>query len=87
MPFHVVPGHQPHHTLRGVTFSAGSGASRPRVAVAVAPLPQPTAGPTGIPPRPPSGGQLEKPRSSRGSIFPLARFKFMLSGLVAYIRR
>jgi len=44
MPFHPVPGHQPHLTLRGVTFSAGSGASRPRVAVAHAPLPQPTAG-------------------------------------------
>ena len=44
MPFHFIPGHQPHLTLRGVTFSAGSGASRPRVAVALAPLPQPTAG-------------------------------------------
>ena len=44
MSFHAVPGHQPHLTLRGVTFSAGSRASRPRVAVAHAPLPQPTAG-------------------------------------------
>jgi hypothetical protein len=62
MPFHSVPGHQPHLTLSGVTFSAGSGASRPRVAVAGAPLPQPTAG------RPPAfpldllpAGSLETP--------------------------
>lgn len=37
-------GHQSLHTLRGATFSAGSGASRPRVALAFARLPWPTAG-------------------------------------------
>lgn len=49
MSLHAVAGHQPHLTTRGVTFSAGSGASRPRVAVAVAPLPRPTAGPPAFP--------------------------------------
>lgn len=74
MPFHAVPGHQSHLTLRGVTFSAGSRASRPRWRSLSLPCPSRRRAPAGIPPRPPSGGQLTKPHHRWDSIFPLARY-------------